>query len=103
MIADWLDAALGTPQAWLTLSGAIAGSCAGRPLGRVVGIPALVLDVGAGAGEALSGPCDVFVEFSHPAATKTHVLQALTAGAHAVVGTSGLTDEDYNGIDRASR
>jgi 4-hydroxy-tetrahydrodipicolinate reductase len=77
--------------------------CAGRPLGRVIGIPALVLDACASAGEALSGPCDGFVAFSHPAVAKTHVLQALTAGAHAVVGTSGLTDEDYDEIDRASR
>lgn len=76
---------------------------AGRPLGRVIGIPALVLDVFASAGEALSGSCDGFVAFSHPAVAKTHVIQALAAGAHAEVGTLGLTDEDYDEIDRASR
>ena len=77
--------------------------CAGRPLRRVIGIPALVLDACASAGEARSGSCDGFVAFSHPAVAKTHVIQALTAGAHAEVGTSGLTDEDYDEIDRAAQ
>ena len=87
----------------LTLTGAIARSCAGQPLGTVLDVPGLNIDVCATATEALSAACDVFVEFSLPDVAKSHVLQALAAGAHVVVGTSGLTDEDYEEIDIAAR
>ncbi len=87
----------------LQLNGAIARSCAGRPLGAVLDIPGLDLEVCATAREALARPCDVFVEFSKPEAAKAHVLQALAAGAHVVVGTSGLTDEDYAKIDQTAK
>lgn len=87
----------------LTLTGAMARSCAGQPLGRVLDIPGLDLNVCATAKEALLGGCDVFVEYSHPEAAKAHVLEALAAGAHVVVGTSGLTDEAYAEIDMAAR
>jgi len=87
----------------LNLSGAIARSAAGRPLGEVLDIPGLDLVVSATAQEALAKPCDVFVEFSTPEAAKAHVLHALAAGAHVVVGTSGLTDEDYAEIDRTAK
>ncbi len=87
----------------LQLNGAIARRCAGRPLGAVLDIPGLDLEVCATAREALARPCDVFVEFSKPEAAKAHVLQALAAGAHVVVGTSGLTDEDYAEIDQTAK
>ena len=87
----------------MRLSGAIARSCAGRPLGSVLDIPGLDLEVCATGQEALTRPCDVFVEFSKPEAAKAHVLQALATGAHVVVGTSGLTDEDYAEIDQAAK
>ena len=87
----------------LQLSGAVARSAAGRPLGEVLNIPGLDLTVRASAQEALEYACDVLVEFSKPEAAKAHVLAGLAAGAHAVVGTSGLTDEDYAEIDEAAR
>ena len=87
----------------LQLCGAIARSCAGRPLGTVLDIPGLELEVCTTAREALARPCDVFVEFSKPEAAKAHVLQALAAGAHVVVGTSGLTDEDYAEINKTAK
>ena len=87
----------------LRLSGAIARTGAGRQLGTILGVAGLDLEVQATVREALANPCDVFVEFSRPEAAKAHVLQALDAGAHAVVGTSGLTDEDYAEIDQAAQ
>ena len=87
----------------LQLSGAVARSAAGRPLGEVLSIPGLDLTVRASAQEALDNTCDVFVEFSKPEAAKAHVLAGLAAGAHLVVGTSGLTDEDYAEIDAAAK
>ena len=49
----------------------------------------------ASAAEALSRPCDVFVEFTTPESAKANILTGLERGAHVVVGTSGLTEEDY--------
>ena len=86
----------------LQLSGAIARGTAGKNLGEVLNVPGLDLVICATAQEALEAPCDVFVEFSKPDAAKNHVLHALAGGAHVVVGTSGLTDEDYDEIDRAA-
>ena len=87
----------------LQLSGAVARGQAGRPLGEALNISELDLIIHASAKEALERPCDVFVEFSKPEAAKAHVLAGLAAGAHVVVGTSGLTDEDYAEIDEAAK
>lgn len=87
----------------LNLTGAIARGNAKQALGAVLDISGLDLEVVATAREALDKGCDVFVEFSRPEAAKSHVFQALDAGAHVVVGTSGLTDNDYDDIDRAAK
>ncbi len=86
----------------MQLRGAIARRSAGRRLGTVLGIPGLDVEIRASAQEALEEPCDVFVEFSMPDAAKAHVLHAIAAGAHVVIGTSGLTDQDYEEIDHAA-
>jgi 4-hydroxy-tetrahydrodipicolinate reductase len=54
-------------------------------------------------GEALAAGADVFVDYTSAASVGAHVAEAITRGAHVVVGSSGLTDEDYAGIDRAAR
>lgn len=87
----------------MRLTGAIARGAAGKKLGEVLGTPGLDVTVSAAAPEALAAPCDVFVEFSKPEPAMGHVLTALSAGAHVVVGTSGLTDSDYEQIEQAAR
>ena len=74
----------------LQLVAAVARTTAGQSLGAVLGDPALSAPVYATAAEALATPCDVFVEFTKPAGAKANILAALEAGAHVVVGTSGL-------------
>ncbi len=86
----------------MALTGAVARAAAGKPLGDVLDVPGLDVAVCRTAAEALKRPCDVFVEFSMPDAAKENIMQALAAGAHVVVGTSGLTDADYDGIARAA-
>jgi 4-hydroxy-tetrahydrodipicolinate reductase len=49
------------------------------------------------------GPADVVIDYTHPDAVKGHVQQALAAGCHVVVGTSGLSDVDYSEIDALAR
>lgn len=87
----------------LTLTGAIARRAAGQALGAVLNIPGLDVVVNATVEAALGAGCDVFVEYSHPQVAKAHVLTALSAGAHVVVGSSGLTEADFAEIDQAAR
>ena len=87
----------------LKLVGAVARSAAGRALDAVLGEPALAAPVHATATEALGTACDVFVEFTKPESAKTNIRAALAAGVHVVVGTSGLSDEDYAEIDSIAR
>ena len=56
----------------------------------------------ASAGDALATECDVFVEYTQPDGARTNVIAAVDHGAHAVVGTSGLTEADFAEIDVAA-
>jgi 4-hydroxy-tetrahydrodipicolinate reductase len=87
----------------LTLVGAVSRTHAGRKLGEVLAEPLLTCPVYATAAEALANPCDVFVEYTKPDVAKPNILNALRRGAHVVVGTSGLTDQDYAEIDQLAR
>lgn len=87
----------------LVLVAGVSRTHAGRDLGEVLGEPGLACPVYPSAAEALARPCDVFVEYTKPDTAKANVLAALERGAHVVVGTSGLTDEDYAEIDAAAR
>lgn len=87
----------------LALVAAVARRHAGQRLGDVLGESRLAVPIFASVAEALAQPCDVFVEYTHPDSAKANVLAALAQGVHVVVGTSGLTDEDYAQIDAAAR
>ena len=76
---------------------------AGEMLGPIIGVPGLDVPVYATVEEALAQPCDVFVEYTKPDAAKAHVRTALEHGAHVVIGTSGLTDDDIEEIDALAR
>jgi 4-hydroxy-tetrahydrodipicolinate reductase len=79
----------------LSLVGAVARKSAGQTLHG--------LTLVATVDEALAVPADVLIDYTHPSAVKGHALAALAAGVHVVVGTSGLTAEDYRDIDVAAR
>jgi 4-hydroxy-tetrahydrodipicolinate reductase len=87
----------------LELVAAVARSAAGRPLGDALDLPTLTAPVFATPIEALATGCDVFVEYTKPDSAKGNILAALDAGAHVVVGTSGLGDADYREIDARAR
>jgi 4-hydroxy-tetrahydrodipicolinate reductase len=54
--------------------------------------------------EALdAAPADVLVDYTHAAVVKANVLAALERGVGVVVGSSGLTAEDYDEIDAQAR
>ena len=88
----------------LELSGAVCRSQAGRPLAEALGdasLPSLI--VRGAVSEALADGADVFVDYTSASAVRAHVAEAIARGVHVVVGSSGLSDEEYAGIDRAAR
>lgn len=87
----------------LMLVGAVSRTHAGKRLGEVLGEARLDCPVSGSAREALVRGCEVFFEYTRPEVAKANVLAALAAGAHVVIGTSGLTEEDFQEIDRAAR
>src|SRR5262245_47178575 len=78
----------------IELVAAVSRTHAGRALGEVLGEPRLRCPVFASVAEAVARRCDVFVEYTKPASARSNILAALDSGAHVVVGTSGLTDDD---------
>jgi 4-hydroxy-tetrahydrodipicolinate reductase len=53
--------------------------------------------------EALAIPFDVLVDYTSADAAKAHALEAAAAGRHVVIGSSGLTTDDYAEIDTVAR
>lgn len=85
------------------VTAAVSRGSAGRTLGDVLGEPGLSCRVYASAAEALTNRCDVFVEYTKPDSAKSNIMIALAHHAHVVVGTSGLTDNDFADIDAEAR
>jgi 4-hydroxy-tetrahydrodipicolinate reductase len=87
----------------MVMVAAVSRTHAGRRLGEVLGDAEITCPIYASAAEALARRCDVFVEYTQPDSAKANVLAALEHGAHVVIGTSGLTEQDYGEIDVAAR
>ena len=83
----------------MELVAAISRSNAGKILGDVIGIEGLATPIFGTVEAALKTSPDVFVEYTKPEVAKYHVLSALKSGAHVVIGTSGLSSEDYEEIN----
>jgi len=79
----------------IELVSAVGRTHAGRILGNVLDEPRLGCSIFGTVEEALEFPCDVFVEYTKPDVARTNVMAALDRGADAVIGTSGLTDNEY--------
>lgn len=87
----------------MALVGAVARRHAGRKLGDEIGAPEIRCVVSGTVQEALATPCDVFVEYTRPDSAKANILVALERRVPVVVGTSGLTEDDFAEIDRVAR
>ena len=82
----------------LALVAAVSRTHAGERLSDVLAESRLDAPVYASAADALRHECDVFMEYTRPATARENVLAALARGAHVVIGTSGLNDDDYRRI-----
>jgi 4-hydroxy-tetrahydrodipicolinate reductase len=87
----------------LKLVAATSRKLKGRDAGEAAGIAAIGLPLSGTLAEALATPSDVVIEYTKPDSVKHHVLAALAHGRHVVIGTSGLTGEDYAKIDVAAQ
>lgn len=75
---------------------------AGKSLGDVLNIDGMDTPIFASAEEALEHQPDIFFEYTKPDVAKSNIITALKKGCHVVVGTSGLTGEDYHDIENVA-
>jgi 4-hydroxy-tetrahydrodipicolinate reductase len=87
----------------LRLVSAVSRTHAGRDAGEIAGIAPLGVPCRATMAEALDTPSDVVIDYTKPDVVKHHVLAALAHHRHVVVGTSGMTADDYAKIDVAAQ
>jgi 4-hydroxy-tetrahydrodipicolinate reductase len=92
--------ALAAPD--ITLRSAIARRGAGQDLGTALGREPLSVPVHGDLADALDG-VDVLVEFTSPAHATEIALGAIERGVAVVIGSSGLTADDYADVDAAAR
>lgn len=85
----------------LTLRAAVSRSSAGRDLGEAWGTGSIGVPVVGSVSEALKD-ADVLIDYTSASAVKSHVMAAINAGVHVVVGSSGLSAADYAAIDQAA-
>ena len=87
----------------LNLTCGVSRSAAGRTLGDAAGSRSNG-SIYASVAEALrSAEVDVLVDYTSASAVKENVFTAVRAGVHVVVGSSGLTANDYAELDRLAR
>lgn len=87
----------------ISLVGAVSRQHAGGNLRDVLGESAIDCPILGSAEDALGVGCDVFVEYTKPDIAKRNVLAALSSGANVVIGTSGLTEDDYAELQTAAK
>ena len=83
------------------ISGALARAAAGRDLGEELGLPPASVAITSNLSQALAG-AEVLIDYTSPSSVKGHALAALEAGVSVVIGTSGLTAEDYAELERVA-
>lgn len=87
----------------LQLVGAVSRSQAGRSLGELVGRAELEGTISGTVAEVLAARPDVMVDYTSATVVHKNVLAAIEGGVHVVIGSSGLTEDDFAEIDRRAR
>jgi len=86
----------------LNLVGAVSRTHAGQSLSDLTGDARLDLKISGSVAEALIAPTDVLVDYTKADVVKANVMTAINKGVHVVIGSSGLTDEDFVEINNAA-
>ena len=96
----------------LELVGAVSRRWAGQSVAGALGLAsaAATATIRASVPEALDAldvvdgrPCDVLIDYTSAAAVEAHVHHSIERGVHVVIGSSGLSSEQYDEIDRRAR
>lgn len=85
------------------LHSAVARRHVGSDVGEVVLGAAIGVVVEDDLEQALDRRPDVLIDYTHPAVVRRHVDLALARSIPVVIGTTGLTDADFERIDAAAR
>ena len=86
----------------LNLVGAVSRTHRGRSLKDVFAEIDLEVKISGSVAEALESPTDVLVDFTKADVVKANVMTAIRKGVHVVIGSSGLSDEDFVEIARVA-
>jgi 4-hydroxy-tetrahydrodipicolinate reductase len=86
----------------MELISAVSRSNSGKQLREAVEGTVSEFIVSGSVREALAAQPDVFVDYTSATAVNENVLEAVRAGANVVVGSSGLSDVDYEQIHEAA-
>lgn len=88
----------------MALVGAVAREAIGQDVGEALGGETLDVIVHATVEEALANArADVVIDFTKDDAAKANAAAAIKAGAHVIIGTTGLSDDDFKEIDEKAR
>jgi 4-hydroxy-tetrahydrodipicolinate reductase len=87
----------------LDLVAGVSRSAAGQTLSDATGVNVHGRVYGSVAKALAAVPVDVLVDYTSAAAVKDNVETAVDAGVHVVVGSSGLTADDYAALDERAR
>ncbi len=85
----------------LVLGSAVSRSAAGQDLGAAWGREPMGVPVFGSVAEALDG-VDVLIDYTSDEVIQSNTLTAIGHGVSVVIGTSGLTADDFAEIDRAA-
>jgi 4-hydroxy-tetrahydrodipicolinate reductase len=85
-------------QTDMQVVGAVSRTRKGEKLSRVLGLEQTDVIITGSVTEESLADAGVLVEFTKPDVAMAHIMTALDAGVHVVVGTSGLTDAQYDQI-----
>ena len=87
----------------MRLQSAVARRELGRDAGEAAGGPHLGVPLEDDVEAALDRRPDVLVDYTHPLAVRRHVHLAIARAIPVVIGTSGLTGQDFAEIDAAAQ
>jgi 4-hydroxy-tetrahydrodipicolinate reductase len=87
----------------LTLTAGVSRSAAGQSLATAAASASRGLVYPTVAEALESAQVDVLIDYTSAAAVKDNAWTAVGAGVHAVIGSSGLTSQDYAELDRLAR
>lgn len=102
----WAGSALANAinaQPDMSLVAAVSRKRAGCQLRAVIPHFSGDVTISGSVSDALRHPADVYFDYTHPDVVKDNVMNAIESGVSVVIGTSGLSEQDYADIDRAAQ